>query len=111
MIPPPTPRALDLTTNEHRVLVVDDDEPLKEALRRGLERSGFRVTLAGSIDRALVALTARPFDAVVTDLAIGEESGLELIERILAIRPDTRIILMSGSVTPEDRTEALRLGV
>lgn len=93
-----------------RVLLVDDDEFLKPALRKCLERNGCDVALADSAGEALSALASRSFDVVVTDLCIGEDSGLDLIKKVRQLAPSARIILMSGSLSPADREEALGSG-
>jgi len=102
--------ATPLDQDSIRVLLVDDDEFLKPALRKCLERDGCHVALADSARGAVAALASRSFDVVVTDLCIGRDSGLDLIKNVREIAPSTRIILMSGSLSPADREEALGSG-
>lgn len=64
------------------VLVVEDDADARNAMRLTLEASGARVGTAANATEALAALVARPFDIVVSDLAMPEQSGFWLIAKI-----------------------------
>ncbi|HVH43550.1 MAG TPA: response regulator [Labilithrix sp.] len=97
---------------EH-VLYVDDEEALVFLATRVLERLGYRVSGFSSATRALEAFALRPqdFDAVVTDLALGTMSGLELVSEIRKRRPDIPVVLTSGYVRPEEAREAESVGI
>ena len=67
----------------YSILVVDDEEPIREMIREGLTIRGFRVQTAGSVEEGLSLMGTRPFDAVLCDLNLrangaGESSGLAL---------------------------------
>ena len=68
-------------TGRH-VLVVEDDPDSRNVLRLTLEASGASVGTAASASEALAALVARPFEVVVSDLAMPEQSGFWLIAKI-----------------------------
>jgi CheY-like chemotaxis protein len=87
------------------VLVVDDQPDVLGLIRRALERAGHRVATAGDGVKALglVATAEQPFDVVLTDIAMPRIGGIELVERMRASRPDTRVVYMSGFVS-ESRT-------
>lgn len=110
MNPASTAPGLDRARRPIRVLLVDDDEFLKPALKRSLERCGCDVVLADSVDGAVATLLGRSFDVVVTDLQIGEGSGLDVIQKTREVASSTKVVLMSGSLTAEDRAKALGLG-
>ncbi len=82
------------------VLFVDDEEVIAELSRRQLEAAGFRVTAFSSSLRALEEFRSRPdaFALVVTDNTMPKFSGLQLAQEVLAIRPSTPVLLVSGLV-------------
>ncbi len=96
-----------------RVLYVDDEEPLVFLAKRMLQRLGYVVTGFTNPVQAAREFAERPhdFDALVTDLAMPEMNGFELIESVQCVRPDLPIVLTSGYVRDEDREAAQRLGV
>jgi CheY-like chemotaxis protein len=78
------------------ILVVDDEEELRELVLHVLERAGHAVTCAGSGLEAGAALEKRKFDVVVTDMLMPDQDGLELITELKAKYPSTKIVAMSG---------------
>jgi CheY-like chemotaxis protein len=87
-----------------RVMVVEDEESIRVAVRRFLERRGWAVVEAGDGDVALRQLASARFDAVLCDLHIPGPSGMDVYDQGLALNPDLagRFILLSGdaSATP-----------
>lgn len=85
--------------NRTTILIVDDDQQVRKALRRLLERgSGFRVLEAGGRDTALQLLAAEPVDAVLLDMYLGEVMGKEVYHSLVAAHPHLkgRVIIISG---------------
>lgn len=82
------------------VLLVDDSKDGLLVRRALLEEQGFDVQIARNGEEGLKLFEARPFDVVVTDYRMPVMSGLELIRRIRAIKPQTPIVLLSGVVEP-----------
>jgi DNA-binding NtrC family response regulator len=80
------------------VLVVDDEEDLRDIMRRMLERRGFTTLVAGDVDQALRACRNHDgrIDVLVTDLNLPGTSGAELRRAVGALRPDVRVIYISG---------------
>jgi len=92
------------------ILIVDDEKPTREGLRRSLEDE-FDVYTAGNVDEALNVLATEHIDLVLTDLRLGGEDGMALIEKILQ-RPRPPICLLMtayGSITTA--VEAMKRGV
>jgi CheY-like chemotaxis protein len=89
------------------VLVVEDDADSRNAIRLTLEASGAEVGTAATAGEALAALVARPFDVVVSDLAMPEQSGFWLIAKIRQLYPRRRlpVIAVTGHPFP---TEGVR---
>lgn len=79
-----------------RILVVDDDEQLRDLLGRTLEREGFTVTTAADGRAALRALAEEPVDVLVTDLIMPDMEGIETIQQVRASYPAARIVAVSG---------------
>jgi predicted ATPase/signal transduction histidine kinase len=89
------------TGSMHRtatVLLVEDDEQVRSAARRVLQRYGYRLLQAGGPGEALVICErhAGPIDLLLSDVVMPHMSGPELAERILAVRPRIRLLFMSG---------------
>ena len=83
---------------QERILLVDDEPTILEALGMGLRGLGYSVLSFGSPTQALEVLKAVPFvaDLLVTDFTMPELTGLDLAREALKVRPDLRVILMSG---------------
>ncbi len=79
-----------------RVLVVDDDELVRETFLDALGRAGFDVTGAANGKDAEKALEGTGFDVVVTDILMPEKDGIETILAIRKGHPDIAIIAVSG---------------
>jgi CheY-like chemotaxis protein len=80
-----------------RVLVVDDEPPIVEFVRRVLETTGYEVASAESGQQALeIATGGGPFDALVTDLIMPGMNGDELARRLRASFPDLKVLYLTG---------------
>ena len=92
-----------------RVLVVEDDDNVRSALRRGLAARGYVVNLAADAEEALSILAlGEPLDVIVSDITLPGLNGLKLVERALHLRPSLAAVLMSGY--PEDASLATTFG-
>jgi DNA-binding response OmpR family regulator len=92
-----------------RVLVVDDEPPVRTLLRRILALEGYEVTEASDGRSALDALRRDDPQLILLDLALGAESGLDVLAA-LRRRTDVPVILVSGSAEDGDQAAGLRLG-
>lgn len=100
---------LDLT--KLAVLVVEDEPDFRLLSGEMLKDVGIRnPVLVESPMEALVRLQQEPFDVLLSDLRLGKESGVRLIQRMRAVSPSTRAILMSAYATARDVEEATALG-
>lgn len=91
------------------VLVVDDDDGLRDLLARYLRENGYRVSTAGSAAEALAALAGLVFDLIVLDVMMPGESGVALTRRLR--RSNTvPILLLTAMAEPEDRIAGLESG-
>ena len=92
------------------VLVVDDEKNIRHTLRVCLETMDTTVVEAGSAQAALDAMGRSAFDLVFLDLRLGQDSGLELIPRLLAENPNVVIVVITAYATIETAVEAIRRG-
>jgi two-component system response regulator HydG len=96
---------------ETNVLLVDDDEAACRLLAEVLERDGYRVASALSVDEALAKLDREgPFDAVLTDLRMPERSGLDLLKRVREREPDALVLVLTAFGDASAAGEAIRAG-
>ncbi|MFZ5623262.1 MAG: response regulator [Gemmatimonadota bacterium] len=79
-----------------RILVVDDEPGLRDVIRRGLERAGHAVLLAGDGDAGLRLYEQQGADLVILDIFMPERDGIDLMLRLRAAVPQPKIIAMSG---------------
>ena len=82
-----------------RIIVIDDDEPIRIALRKMLESEGYEVAEASDGAHGLRLFDEQPADLVITDILMPEKEGFEVIRELLAKNPDVKIIAVSGSVS------------
>jgi two-component system response regulator PhoP len=90
------PRAEGAPRGTLRLLVVEDEAPVRETLVRGLEQDGYAVRAAGDVGEAVALLGKEAFDLVVTDLVLPGGSGFEVARTSKRARPGTPVILVSG---------------
>jgi DNA-binding NtrC family response regulator len=93
-----------------RILLVDDDPAMTEALAQALPHKGYEATTRGSADEALQLLEGEDFDVVVTDLHMKGMNGLELCARVVANRPDIPVVVITAFGSLESAIEAIRAG-
>lgn len=92
------------------ILLVDDTYVLRERLSLALQQRGFRVETAGNYDEAVDVFLTRPTQLAVLDLRMPGKSGLELLRKLLSIRPETRILMLSGFGSIPASIDAVRAG-
>jgi DNA-binding NtrC family response regulator len=93
-----------------RVLFVDDEQHLQELMRSELPRLGHEVTVCPDGRAALKALEKATFDAAILDLRMPGMTGIEVLEHLKKVSPDTEAVVMTGHASMETAIEAVRLG-
>ena len=95
-----------------RVLVVDDEQGVREMLEIVLENAGYQVFTAGSVELAQRLISEESFDAVLTDLYMGSdrEAGMRLLSHLREHAPNTPAIMMTAYGSVETAIEAMRRG-
>jgi two-component system response regulator PilR (NtrC family) len=94
----------------HRVLIVDDEPALLDALRTALRRAGCDVTACRTFEDAREQLLTDDFDVLVTDVRLGAFNGIQLAVIARDKSATIRIIVFSGYDDPVLKAEAARLG-
>jgi DNA-binding response OmpR family regulator len=99
------------TASALEILLVDDDQPLRDMLTRSFEREGHRVTAVADGDAALAAAADRPFDIVLLDVALGAGPTGHDVARMLRGRRDVVPIIMLTALDSEaDAVQGLEAG-
>ncbi|MDT8340711.1 MAG: sigma-54 dependent transcriptional regulator [Longimicrobiales bacterium] len=93
-----------------RILVVDDEAGLRDALAEKLRYEGYTVSVADSGESALASLSSADPEVVLTDLRMPGLSGIELTERIRAGRPGTDVVVMTGHEDMRSAVGAMKAG-
>src|SRR5260370_21375375 len=84
-----------------RVLFVDDETSLREFMRSELPRLGHEVTVCPDGRSAVKTLEKHTFDAAILDLRMPGMSGIEVLEHLKTVSPDTEAIVMTGHASME----------
>ena len=92
------------------LLLVDDDTTFCHVLSRALEKRGFAVTVAHSVEQALPLAQANPPEYAVVDLKMEGASGLVLIQSLHELDAATRIVVLTGYASIATAVEAVKLG-
>jgi DNA-binding NtrC family response regulator len=95
---------------ENDILVVDDDQLIRDFLSEALNRSGYPVDLASSGEEALERIREREYKVVLTDVRMPSMDGMELLKNIKTLLPDAEVVIMTAYATHENAFEAGRLG-
>jgi len=98
-----------MTASLLKVLVVDDEPPIRKLLRMGLGTQGYQTIDAANATAALDLLAEKP-DLVILDLGLPDMQGLELLRQIRAQRDDLPIVVLSSRGDEVTKVEALDLG-
>lgn len=92
------------------LLIVEDDQEMRDLLRKVLEKEGYRVSVSGDGHQALIALNRETFDLVVTDMLMPCDGGLELLETVHRIHPSLPVIIVTAFGDWHSYSRALELG-
>ena len=92
------------------VLIVDDEKNILLTLNQALQLEGYRTELASSGQLALELLAAKPVDAVLMDVKMPDMDGLTALQKLMEIRPNLPVIMMSGHGTIDTAVKATQYG-
>jgi two-component system, response regulator RegA len=89
-----TQKITDFT--DKSLLIVDDDNPLRDRLSRAMEKKGFDVIQAESVKKGISEAQRKSPAFAVVDLRLGDGSGLEVIKEIRKFKKDSRVVMLTG---------------
>jgi len=92
------------------ILVIDDEETMRDSCRQTLSRSGNRVEVAEDGLSGLAMLEKESFDLVILDLKMPGLSGMEVLNKIKEGDPEAMVIVITGYATVESAVEAMKIG-
>jgi DNA-binding NtrC family response regulator len=92
------------------VLVVDDEPLIRDTLAEYLTQEGLAVTVCASAEEALPLAAERPFDVALCDVQLPGLDGVELLDRLLKVSPQTLVLLITAYGTVESAVEAFHRG-
>ena len=93
-----------------RILIVDDEEPIREALGAWLVKDGYRVNTADSGQTALACIEEGLFDLYLVDIKMPGMGGIELLGRIKEIQADANVIMITAHGSIQTAVEAMKRG-
>ena len=94
----------------HTVLIVDDEESIRENLERLLKGSGYKPTVAADGQEALDRISEQEFEVVLLDIKMPRLSGLDVLRQLQTDYPDTTVIMVTAVSDVEPAVEAMKLG-
>jgi len=100
-----------MTPPTARLLIVDDETALMQALCNTLTQQGYQTTGCASAEQALQQLRSGPFDLMLTDLMMPGTDGLVLAREALGVAPQMAIVMMTGQGSIATAVEAMQSGV
>jgi len=92
------------------VLVVDDEEGIRQALTRFLTRLGYQVRAAANAAEALEQVASSRPQVMLCDIRMPGTSGIELLPKVLALDPDLAVVMLSAIDEPRTAIDCLKLG-
>lgn len=93
-----------------RILLVEDEETLREAIRMNLELEGYSVVEAATGSKAINLATEGKHDLIILDVMMPEVNGFDICEKIRLTDPKTPIIFLTAKHSVSDRVEGLKRG-
>ena len=93
-----------------RILVVDNEKSMREMLTIALEKEGYEVETARNGEVAVEMVEKDTFDVVITDINMPRSNGIDVLDAVNRVRPETPVIMMTGYASPETAVETMKKG-
>ena len=95
---------------DNSLLVMDDDGPFRNRLARAMEKRGFAPVMAESVAEGMAVCRSNPTAYAVVDLRLEDGNGLEVVEALREVRPEARIIVLTGYGAIATAVAAVKIG-
>ena len=93
-----------------RLLIIEDEETLRESLKRVFLREEYEVDVADSAETALKMVDGRIYDLIISDIILPGMNGIELLKKCREQSPEQIVIIITAYASLETAVEALRAG-
>ncbi len=93
-----------------KILIVDDEKPIRDSLKMVLAEEGFITDSAGDGEEALLKIQDNSYDIVISDIKMPKMDGMQLLESSSKVSPETFFIIMTAYASVKTAIEALRFG-
>src|ERR1051326_5341148 len=93
-----------------KILVVDDEESIREFFEIMLKREGYEVITSSNGREALEELKKHQFDLVISDIQMPEVSGMELLTKVKELDSEMQVLMITAFGSTETAVEAMKLG-
>ena len=93
-----------------RILIIEDEENLRFSIRQALRRAGHEAAEAGSVHDAWEAVRSGEFDAILTDVNLGPDNGIELVKRLREDGFDGAVVVMTAYGSVQSAVAAMKVG-
>jgi two-component system response regulator PilR (NtrC family) len=93
-----------------KILVVDDEQSLREVLSIMLKRTGYAVTSVADGEEAIELLNKDIFDLVITDLRMPKIDGMEVLKAAKSASPETVVLIITAFASADSAVEAMKQG-
>jgi two-component system response regulator RegA len=92
------------------LLVLDDDAAFRQRLARAMEKRGFAPVMAETVAEGLAVVRSKPPAYAVVDLRLEDGNGLDVVEALREVRPDSRVIVLTGYGAIATAVAAVKIG-
>ena len=92
------------------LLIVDDDNALRDRLARAMEKKGFQVTQAESVEKGINHVIKAPPAFAIIDLRLNDGSGLEVVKKIQKLKKDSKVVMLTGYGNIPTAVAAIKAG-
>jgi two-component system response regulator AtoC len=93
-----------------RILIVEDEDTLRESLKRVFLREGYEVDGVNSCESAFESLDCGFYDVIITDIILPCVNGIELLRKCKELHPDVIVIVITAYASIETAVEAMKVG-
>ncbi|MBW1839455.1 MAG: sigma-54-dependent Fis family transcriptional regulator, partial [Deltaproteobacteria bacterium] len=96
--------------NAHKILVIDDNEWIRDTLKQLLAMSGYQVDVANDGEKGIKKVKSQNYDVVLTDIQMPKVDGMELLKQIKEYNPALPVVMITGFPTVDTAIQAMRQG-